>query len=160
MKENEFVYTTYIKTTPDKVWEAITNPEFARQYWGGLQNVSDWKKGSKWRHVNAEDGSSWLIGEVVESIRPKRLVLTWADPDDTADESRVTFEIKPVEDMVCLTVIHGDFKLASKMAPKVCEGWPRVLSSMKSFLETGKGLNVWAGMEETCRESANEGAAA
>ncbi len=158
--KSEFVYTTYIKTTPEKIWEAITNPEFARQYWGGLENVSDWQPGSKWRHVDYKDGTVMLIGEVLESVPPKRLVLTWADPDDRADESRVTFEIEPIEDMVRLIVIHGDFKPGSKMEPKVCRGWPRVLSSLKSFLETGKGLNVWAGHEESCVKSTEQEAAA
>jgi uncharacterized protein YndB with AHSA1/START domain len=73
----------------------------------------------------------------------KRLVLTWADPDDLADKSRVTLEIEALEDMTCLTVTHGSFKAGSKMAGKVAWGWPRVLSSMKSFLETGNGLNIF-----------------
>ena len=75
---------------------------------------------------------------------PKRLVLTWADPDNLKDKSRVTFEIEKVGDSVCLTVTHDQFKAGSTMAGKVSWGWPRVLSSMKSFLETGKGLNVFA----------------
>ena len=78
----------------------------------------------------------------MECTPPKRLVLSWADPDDLADESRVTFDIEALEDMVCLTVTHGNFKADSTMAGKVAGGWPRVLSSMKSFLETGKGLNI------------------
>jgi len=69
-------------------------------------------------------------------------VLSWADPDDLADRPRVTFEIEAIEDMVCLTVTHGNFKAGSTMVGKVSWGWPRVLSSMKSFLETGKGLNI------------------
>ena len=80
---------------------------------------------------------------MVESVPPKRLVLTWADPDDLKDKSRVTFEIEPMEDMVCLTVTHDSFKAGSKMAGKVAGGWPRVLSSLKTFLETGKGLNIF-----------------
>ena len=79
------------------------------------------------------------------ALPPKRLVLSWADPDDLADKSRVTFEIEAMEDMVCLTVTHGKFKAGSTMVGKVSGGWPRVLSSMKSFLETGKGLNVFGG---------------
>jgi len=147
----DFVYTTYIKTTPEKLWNAITNPEFTRQYWGGCENISAWEKGSKWQSV-ADDKKRTvkLAGEVVESTPPKRLVLTWADPANAADISRVTFEIEPIEDMVCLNVIHGDFKAGSVMADKVCWGWPRVLSSMKSYLETGKGLNVWAGTSHGC----------
>jgi uncharacterized protein YndB with AHSA1/START domain len=141
MNRPELIYTTYIRTTPKKLWDAITNPEFARQYWGGNENVSDWKPGSKWEHVtgNAER-SVWVTGKVVESVPPKRLVLTWADPAKETDVSRVTFEIEPIEDEVRLNVIHGDFQPGSDMVGKVSGGWPRVLSSLKSFLETGQAL--------------------
>jgi uncharacterized protein YndB with AHSA1/START domain len=143
MKKPKLVYQTYIRSTAKKTWDAITKPEFTRQYWAGLANVSDWKKDSKWEHVSREN-EVWLVGKVVESVPSKRLVITWADPDDLKDKSRVTFEIEPMEDLVCLTVTHDRFKDGSKMADKVSWGWPRVLSSMKSFLETGKGLNVFA----------------
>ena len=144
MKSPKLVYTTYIRSTPKKAWDAITNPKFTRQYWAGIANVSDWKKGSKWDHLAPKD-EVWITGEVVECAPPKRLVVTWADPDDLKDKSRVTFEIEQVEDMVCLVVTHDSFKTGSKMEAKVAWGWPRVLSSMKSFLETGKGLNIFAG---------------
>ena len=144
MKQPNLVYTTYIRTTPKKLWAAITKPEFTRQYWAGIDNVSDWKKGSKWEHIGGDkEREVWITGKVLESDPPKRLVLTWADPDEPADKSRVTFEIEAIKDQVCLTVTHGSFKEGSKMAGKVSWGWPRVLSSMKSFLETGKGLNVF-----------------
>jgi uncharacterized protein YndB with AHSA1/START domain len=144
MKKPALVYNLFIKSTPKKAWDAITKPEFTRQYWAGIANVSDWKKGSKWEHV-AKGSEVWIQGEVVESIPAKRLVLTWADPDNLKDKSRVTFEIEKVEDLVSLTVTHDKFKTGSKMAEKVSWGWPRVLSSLKSFLETGKGLNIFAG---------------
>ena len=69
--------------------------------------------------------------------------LSWADPDNLKDKSRVTFELEPIKGQVCLTVTHDHFKAGSKMVGKVSWGWPRVLSSLKSFLETGKGLNVF-----------------
>lgn len=145
MNNPEFVYTTYIRTTPEKLWEAITNPEFTRQYWGGFENISDWRKGSKWKHVGDDEKRTVrIVGEVLESVPPKRLVLSWADPGDLADSSHVTFEINPIEDMVCLTIVHGNFKAGSVMLNKVSLGWPRVLSSLKSFIETGKALNVKA----------------
>lgn len=142
MGKPKLIYTTYIRSTPKKTWDAITNPKFTRQYWAGLANVSDWKKGSKWEHRNPEN-EVWITGQVVECAPPRRLVLTWADPDDLKDKSRVTFDIEAIKDQVCLTVIHDKFKDRSKMAEKVSRGWPRVLSSLKSFLETGKGLNVF-----------------
>jgi uncharacterized protein YndB with AHSA1/START domain len=136
---NDFIYTTYIKSTPEKIWEAITNPEFARQYWGN-ENVSDWKKGSEWKHMDGKDVR--VIGKVLESNPPKRLVLSWAEPDDKSDESRVTFEIEAFSDMTKLNVVHGSFKANSEMAGKVAKGWPLVLSNLKSFLETGKTFDI------------------
>ena len=143
MQKPKLVYETFIRTTPKKLWAAITKPEFTRQYWAGLANVSDWKKGSKWEHTTREN-EVWITGKVLECVPSKRVVLSWADPDDLADKSRVTFEIEPMKDLVCLTVTHGNFKAGSTMAGKVSSGWPRVLSSMKSFLETGKGLKVFS----------------
>jgi uncharacterized protein YndB with AHSA1/START domain len=144
MQNPKLVYTTFIRSTPKKTWGAITNPKFTRQYWGEMSNVSDWKRGSKWEHLNP-DKEVWITGEVVESVPGEKLALTWADPDDLKDKSRVTFEIKKMKDMVCLTVTHDKFKAGSTMAGKVSKGWPLVLSSMKSFLETGKGLNAFCG---------------
>ena len=149
MTKPEFIYTTYIKSTVDKVWNAITNPEFTRQYWGERANASDWKKGSKWKHVD-DEGGVYVGGEVLESARPKLLVLSWVDPENPADHSKVTFELEQIEDQVRLNVVHGDFQPGSIMADKVTKGWPVVLSSLKSFLETGKALNVWAVTDSKC----------
>lgn len=140
MKKPKLVYTTFIRSTSKKTWDAITKPEFTRKYWAGLANVSNWKKGSKWQHV-ADDNDVYIVGKVVESVPPKRLVVTWADPDDLKDQSRVTFEIESMKKNVCLTVTHDQFKMNSTMAGKVSWGWPRVLSSLKTFLETGKALD-------------------
>lgn len=144
MEKPKLVYETFIRTTPKKLWEAITNPEFTRQYWGEMANVSDWKKDSTWEHRNSEN-EVWITGKVLECTPPKRLVLSWADPDKPADKSRVIFEIEDEKDMVCLTVTHDKLTAGSKMLRGVSWGWPRVLSSMKSFLETGQGLNAFAG---------------
>jgi uncharacterized protein YndB with AHSA1/START domain len=141
MEKPKLVYTTYIRSTPQKTWAAIIKPEFARRYWGGMANVSDWKKGSPWQHIT-EKNETWITGDVVECIPAKRLVLTWADPDKLKEKSRVTFEIEKIEDMVCLKVTHDNLKPGSKMLRGVSGGWPRVLSSLKSFLETGKGLDI------------------
>ncbi len=156
MKKKELVYVTFIRTTPKKLWDAITKPEFARKYWGGMGNVSTWKKGAKWEHVDHDEkGLVRLVGKVLECKPPKRLSLSWASVDDLKDVSRVTFEIEPIEDMVRLNVIHDRLKPGSSMAKGVAWGWPRVISSMKTYLETGKGLNVFAGDDESPCEKNN-----
>lgn len=156
MTNPDFVYTTYIRSTPEKVWAAITVPEFTRQYWGH-ENVSDWKRGSQWKHVrNDAERTADIVGEVVEALPPTRLVTTWARPADAknpARTSRVTYEIEAVGDMVRLTVTHADFKADADMAKSVAGGWPLVLASLKSFLETGKGFDLWA-MKERERKRA------
>ena len=142
-----FVYVTYIASTPEKVFEAITRPELARRYWGH-ENVSDWKPGSKWEHVRANDARAVeLVGQVVETSPPTRLVITWANASQAADPdaySRVTFDIEPYNDMVRLTVRHDELQAGNGMANGIQKGWPVVLSSLKSFLETGRGLDVFA----------------
>lgn len=142
-----FIYVTYIVSTPEKVFEAITRPDITRRYWGH-DNVSDWKPGSKWEHIRANDERTVnLVGEVVESSPPSRLIVTWANASEAADPgaySRVTFDIEPYEDMVRLTVSHDDLVVDSRMAIGVIKGWPIVLSSLKSLLETGAGLDIFA----------------
>ena len=142
-----FVYVTYIASTPEKVFEAITKPELARAYWGH-ENVSDWKQGSDWQHIRADNARTLkLVGKVVEVAPPHRLVITWAGAsraDDPASYSRVTFELEEYDDMVRLTVTHDELEAGSAMANGVTKGWPVVLSSLKSFLETGRGLDVFA----------------
>jgi uncharacterized protein YndB with AHSA1/START domain len=145
MSNEKFVYVTYIATTPQKVWKALLEGELTRQYWKA-ENVSDWKPGSKWEHV-ADDGKRTVkhVGKVLESLPNKRLVLTWGDVADAADaakHSRVVIDIETVGEMVRLTVTHDE--LTSDMRRKITNGWPRVLSSLKSFLETGRPLDIYA----------------
>jgi uncharacterized protein YndB with AHSA1/START domain len=147
MDSEKFVYVTYIAATPAKVWQALIDGELTRQYWKHT-NESDWKPGSKWKHV-ADDGKGTvrLVGKVVEVIPNKRLVLTWGDVADAADNakhSRVAMDIESVGAMVRLTVTHDELQPGSEMARKISSGWPRVLSSLKSFLETGRPLDTWA----------------
>jgi len=146
-EKTSFVYVTYIRSTPEKVYEAITKPEIARRYWGH-ENVSDWKPGSTWQHVRAnEQRSVELVGKVVEAAPPTRLVITWANASQAADPdsySRVSFDIAPYDEMVRLTVTHDELEAGSGMAKGIQQGWPIVLSSLKSMLETGQGIDVFA----------------
>lgn len=146
-EKTSFLYVTYIHSTPDKVFEAITKPDLARRYWGH-ENVSDWQPGSRWEHIRANGQRTVeLVGKVVEVTPPKRLVMTWTNASQEADPdsySRVTFDIEEYEDMVRLTVTHDDLIAGGGMAKGVTKGWPLVLSSLKSFLETGRGLDVFA----------------
>ena len=143
-----YVYVTYIATTPDKVWRAVVDPDVAREYWLGRSgpghvNVSDWRPGSRWEHQRADDTrTADVVGKVVESTPPRRLVLTWARPKDAEDDSkhsRVTFDIEPQGDgVIRLTVTHEE--LDAQMLAGISGGWPIVLSNLRSFLETGRAL--------------------
>lgn len=141
-----FVYVTYIRTTPEKVFEAITKPEIARRYWGHENVSEDWQPGSRWQHVRADEARTVdLVGEVIESDPPRRLVISWANEsqkDDPEQYSRVAFDIEPQDDMVKLTVTHDELQPGSGMLNGISKGWPLVLSSMKSFLETGQGMDL------------------
>jgi uncharacterized protein YndB with AHSA1/START domain len=142
-----FVYVTYIRATQEKVFEAITNPDIARRYWAH-ENISDWRPGSKWEHVRSDaDRNVRISGNVVECTPPRRLVMTWANASDFANpatHSRVTFDVVPFDGMVRLTVMHEELEPGSKMLAGISNGWPRVLSSLKSFLETGQAIDVFA----------------
>ena len=148
MSTEKFVYVIYIATTPEKVWAALLEGELTRQYWRH-DNVSDWKVGSTWEHrrSDGEQGKVDIAGKVVESVPTKRLVVTWARPSEvaeTAKHSRVTYEIEPVASAVRLTVTHDQLEADPDMARAISGGWPKVLSSLKSLLETGRPLNTWA----------------
>jgi uncharacterized protein YndB with AHSA1/START domain len=148
MSNSKFVYVTYIAAKSEQIWKALLDAQFTRQYWGH-DNVSDWKPGSGWEHRANDDARTLrLVGKVVESVPPRRLVLTWASPEDaanTAKHSRVTFTLEPIEDMTRLTVMHDELEADSEMLRGISEGWPRVLSSLKSLLETGRPLRTWVG---------------
>lgn len=139
MTKPDFVYTTYIKTTPEKLWAAITNPEFTRQYWG-VALVSGWQPGAKWDMLRGDGETVNVTGRVLESQPHSRLVLTWAEPEKIEDESQVTFAIEKAGDLVRLNVIHS--KLSDYMAGRISTGWPLVLSSLKSFLESGQAIDI------------------
>ncbi|AFM12244.1 SRPBCC family protein [Turneriella parva] len=136
-----------MRSTPEKVFEAITKPEVTRQFWGH-ENISDWKPGSNWQHVRTNDERTVnLVGKVLEITPPVRLVISWASPaqaENPASYSRVTFHLEPYDDMVKLTVTHDDLEAGSGMDKGIRQGWPIVLASLKSLMETGKGIDVFA----------------
>jgi uncharacterized protein YndB with AHSA1/START domain len=147
MEKPQFVYVTYISSSPEKVWNALLDGRMTARYWQH-ENVSDWRPGSRWEHrAFDKERTLRLVGKVVESSPPRRLVITWAEPADETDErkhSRVTFEIEPFRDVVRLTVTHDHFEPGSKMLESISEGWPKVLSSLKSLLERGEPLpKLW-----------------
>ena len=138
-----FVYVTYIRTTPEKLWEALTSAEFNRQYWFGMWQESDWQQGASWA-MKFPDGRVADAGTVLEVDPPHRLVLSWRNEfrPDLRDEgpTRATFTLVPSGRMVKLTVLHEIDRAESKFIEAVSGGWPAVLSSLKSLLETGEPL--------------------
>ena len=138
-----FVYVTYIESTPEKVWHALTDADLTAEYWGH-RNESDWQVGSTWAHRRPDgSGIADVIGTVVESRPSTRLVTTWSDPNGGPDDqpSRVTFDVRPYRDIVKLTVIHEDL-VDENDRRDASNGWPAVLSNLKSMLETGHPLPV------------------
>ncbi|MGP3964370.1 ArsR/SmtB family transcription factor [Nonomuraea sp. 3N208] len=152
----DFVYTTYINTTPERLWQALTDPAFTERYWGAVLE-SDWKVGStvtyKQGGITIEDTEQ----VVLEAEPGRRLAYTWHtftpdfakvfgfDADDVAKwaaepRSTVTFDIEPQGQMVKLTVVHGGFEPGSAVRESISEGWPAILSSLKTLLETGETL--------------------
>ncbi|RFS85168.1 MarR family transcriptional regulator [Actinomadura spongiicola] len=155
MAASEFVYTTYIKTTPERLWQALTDPAFTRRYWG-IAFETDWAPGSPivWHEENATMADPEQV--VLEADRPRRLSYTWhtftpewakavgVDEEKRAElltepRSKVTFEIEPAGETVKLTVVHegGDVVLGMSR-----HGWPQVVSGLKTLLETGEQLPV------------------
>jgi uncharacterized protein YndB with AHSA1/START domain/DNA-binding transcriptional ArsR family regulator len=136
-----FVYVIYIHSTPERVWEALTDADLTAEYWGH-SNVSDWQVGSSWEHQRI-DGTAVadVVGTVVESAPPTRLVTTWAAPDaaPTTEPSQVTFDIEPYGDIVRLTVTHENLADEAERAGAAA-GWAAVLSNLKSLIETGHAL--------------------
>jgi uncharacterized protein YndB with AHSA1/START domain len=143
MAESRFVYVTYIRTTPEKLWQALIDPEFTRRYWCDTRHESAWQPGASWRIV-MPDGRVADSGEVLEIEPHKRLVLSWRNefkPELHAEGySRLTYELEPQGDTVKLTVIHEMDRPDSKLIQAVSGGWPHILSSLKSLLETGESL--------------------
>jgi uncharacterized protein YndB with AHSA1/START domain len=147
MVTTKFVYEIYVSAAPEVLWNALLDPSLTEQYWQH-HNVSEWTPGSTWEHRRCDaDGTRDLVGTVVENDRPRRLVITWAFPGDIGNADRVstvTFEIAPVHGVAHLTVTHEHLEPGSEMLSGITDGWPKVLSSLKSLLETGRPLpQLW-----------------
>jgi uncharacterized protein YndB with AHSA1/START domain len=143
MANSRFVYVTYIRTTPGKLWRALLDPEFTRQYWCDTHQESEWKPGASWR-IMAPAGLVTDSGEVVEIEPNRRLVLRWRNefrPEQREEGySRLTCELEKKGESVKLTVIHEMDRPESKLIEAVSGGWPHILASLKSLLETGESL--------------------
>ena len=143
MSNSRFVYVTYIRTTPEKLWRALTDPEFTKQYWAETTQHSTWKKGAAWK-IMIPDGRMADSGEVLEIEPNKGLVLSWRNEfmPGLREEgfSHMTYQLEQVGESVKLTVIHEMDKPQSKLIDAVSNGWPHILSSLKSLLETGESL--------------------
>jgi uncharacterized protein YndB with AHSA1/START domain len=144
MNKTTFAYVTYIRTTPERLWEALTTPDFIAQYWFGATAESDFKAGSPWT-LRMADGSLADSGEIIESVPGKRLVIKWLNewkPEFRAEGfARCTMDIEPVDGdgrpAVKLSITHSIDRADSGFIGAVSGGWPRILSNLKSLLETG-----------------------
>ena len=143
MAKSSFVYVTYIRTTPAKLWEALLKPEFTRIYWFGVTMDSEWKKGSTWKMVYP-DGRVTDSGEILDIEKEKRLVIKWRHemrPELKAEgDSLCTIQIDQEQGAVKLTIQHEIDQAMSKLIEAVSGGWPKILSGLKSLLETGSAL--------------------
>ena len=138
-----FVYVTFIRTTPERLWSALTDPQFTRQYWFGVHAETDWKAGSPWQLVFS-DGRVADTGEIVEADPPRHLVIKWRNefrPELKAEGySRCTMDLEPAGGVVKLTITHAIDQPESKFIEAVSGGWPHILSNLKTLLETGEVL--------------------
>jgi uncharacterized protein YndB with AHSA1/START domain len=144
MSKPEFVYVTYIETTPEKLWAALTDGDFTGRYWFGARLKSDWTVGSSFEMLRS-DGAVSDRGKVVEFDRPRRLAYTFVNISEKYSNDRpalATFVLEPFGNLVKLTLTHQGFADGSKFFDGVSKGWPAILSSLKSILETGKPLEI------------------
>jgi len=144
MRKPEFVYVTYIETTPEKLWEALTSSEFSKRYWFGTELRTDWKIGSPFALVM--NGTTTDVGEILEVDPPRRLSYSFKHVlnDKMRNESatKVVFTIEPHGKLMKLTLTHEGFAEGSKLLDGISKGWPAILSSLKSLLERGTELAI------------------
>jgi uncharacterized protein YndB with AHSA1/START domain len=144
MRKPEFVYVTYIETTPEKLWEALTSSEFSKRYWFNTEVKSDWKIGSPFALVM--DGTTTDVGEILEVDRPRRLSYTFhhvlSEAARKERPTKVVFNLEPHGKLVKLTLTHEDFEDGSVILDGISKGWPAILSSLKTMLESGAALAI------------------
>jgi len=143
MPDSRFVYVIYIRTTPEKLWQAMTEPALTRQFWSECWQESEWKTGSSWR-LMIRDGRVGDGGEILEIEQQRRLAVSWRNEfkPEMREEgySRMSYELEKLGGSVKLTLIHQMDRAGSKLIEAVSGGWPLILSSLKSLLETGEPL--------------------
>lgn len=143
MAESRFHYVIYIRTTREALWEALTLPELTRIYWVQCWHDTTWQKGAVWE-VILPDGRVGDSGEILEAVQPSRIVLKWRNefvPDLRAEGySRCTIQLDQVGDAVKLSITHSIDVADSKLIAAVSTGWPMIMSSLKSMIETGEAL--------------------
>ncbi|HVZ70553.1 MAG TPA: SRPBCC family protein [Rhizomicrobium sp.] len=143
MSNSKFLYVTYIRTTAEKLWDALTNKDLMKSYWFNMHQESDWRAGSSWEMKDSK-GEVWDSGTILESQRPHKLVISWQHRHHAQARaegfSRMTYLIETAGPLVKLTVSHESDVENSDLIAKVSSGWPMVLSSLKSLLETGEAL--------------------
>jgi uncharacterized protein YndB with AHSA1/START domain len=147
MTKSTFVYVSYIRTTPKKLWSALTDVEFMKQYWFGMHCESQWTAGSPWKMVSG-DGSITDAGEILEADPPRRMVIRWRNqksPELKAEgDSLCTIELEPSGAAVKLSITHSIERDPSKFIAAVSGGWPKIISNLKSLLETGSIALEWS----------------
>lgn len=145
MTRSEFAYVTYIRTTPETLWQALTTPEIIRQYRFGMNVESDWQVGSAWRMY--ADGSLMDRGEILEAVPQQRLAMSWLSEWNSEyraeGASRCVYEIETAGTAEKLTLTHSIERPDSRFIAAVADGWPMVLSNLKSLLETGNVAIVY-----------------
>ncbi len=144
MARSAFNYVTFIRTTPERLWSALTDDtEFMKQYWFGVYCESDWLPGSAWKMVHS-DGSVSDVGTILEAVRPTRLTILWRHQRNSElaaeGDSVCRIELEPIGSAVKLTINHTIEHEPSKLVEAVSGGWPKIVSNLKSLLETGSAV--------------------
>lgn len=145
MSRSTFVYVSYINTTLEKLWSALTeDSEFMKQYWFGVHCQSGWRVGSSWKMVSSDGSSIIAMGEIAEIEPLKRLVIRWEDqqrPEYKAEGvSLCTIELEPFNNAIKLSITHSMACESSKLIEGVSGGWPKIISNLKSLIEAGAAI--------------------